>query len=208
MTTTESLLAVFAHPDDESLASGGLLALAAEHGARVTVLSLTRGELRRSAAEGGHDAGGAVRARELEAAGRVLGVHESRTLGYRDGCLPWEDAGAIERDVEDAIARAAATIVVTFDEDGLYWHPDHVATHQRVTAAVRAMGERAPALFYVTMPPGAMAGVGERARHPSGGLRRQRAAGDASARLPRRCRPKAGGASVSSVAGRGRSSIG
>lgn len=162
MTTTESLLAVFAHPDDESLASGGLLALAVEQGARVTVLSLTRGELRGRSGDGGQDAGGEIRARELEAAGRVLGVHESRTLGYRDGCLPWEDAAAIEGDVEDAIARTAATLVVTFDEDGLYWHPDHVATHQRVTAAVRALGDRAPALYYVTMPPGAMTRVGER----------------------------------------------
>jgi N-acetyl-1-D-myo-inositol-2-amino-2-deoxy-alpha-D-glucopyranoside deacetylase len=45
---------------------------------------------------------------------------------------------------------------VTFGDDGLYWHPDHVAVHERTTAAVAALGPDAPALYYVTMPSGAV----------------------------------------------------
>jgi LmbE family N-acetylglucosaminyl deacetylase len=46
--------------------------------------------------------------------------------------------------------------VITFDLDGLYWHPDHVAVHERATAAVAALGDAAPALWYASMPEGVM----------------------------------------------------
>ncbi|MEE2638184.1 MAG: hypothetical protein VYE68_13255, partial [Acidobacteriota bacterium] len=47
-----------------------------------------------------------------------------------------------------------AKVVITFDADGLYWHPDHVAVHERVTATVAGLGDAAPVLIYVTMPLG------------------------------------------------------
>jgi N-acetyl-1-D-myo-inositol-2-amino-2-deoxy-alpha-D-glucopyranoside deacetylase len=60
-------------------------------------------------------------------------------------------------------------VVVTFDEDGLYWHPDHVAVHERATAVVAALGAAAPALRYVSMPEGAVRALVDAA---GGGARR------------------------------------
>lgn len=153
-----SLLAVFAHPDDESIACGGLLSQCAERGVRVSLLCATRGE---DATPLGEDRGALASKRgdELAAAGKVLGVAEVLLLDYPDGELEWlpeARAVALERDIADAARQAGADVVVTFDEDGLYWHPDHIALHHRVTAAVRALGQDAPALYYVSMPEGAM----------------------------------------------------
>lgn len=77
-------------------------------------------------------------------------------LDYEDGMLPWADADALEADIRQAIRRTHADVVITFGEDGLYWHPDHIAIHERTTAAVVALGDAAPALYYVTVPPGQM----------------------------------------------------
>lgn len=151
----QSLLAVFAHPDDESLACGGLLAWCAELGARVSILCATRGEM-------GWRAGrepGRVRTNELEAAARVLGVSDVVVLDYEDGMLPWTDTARLEADIRDAAIRLCPDVVITFGDDGLYWHPDHIAIHERTTAAVAALGDAAPALYYVTLAPGRMRAV-------------------------------------------------
>src|SRR5688572_5073494 len=155
-----SLLAVFAHPDDESLACGGLLARCAALGARVSLLCFTRGEwgqrprLRATLQDDGGL--GKTRTLELEAAAQVLGISDTIVLDKGDGMLPWVDAGTLEADIRDAIVQRSPDVVVTFGEDGLYWHPDHIAVHERTTAAVAALGWNAPALYYVTMPPGRM----------------------------------------------------
>jgi len=153
-----SLLAVFAHPDDESLACGGLIARCADLGAQVSLLCVTHGE---------HGQGtrlGEVRAQELREASRVLGIANLELLHYQDGMLPWVDGGHLEADIHEAIGRFNPHVVITFDEDGLYWHPDHIAVHERTTAAVAAMGANGPALYYVTMPPGCVRAVVQHAR--------------------------------------------
>ena len=193
-----SLLAVFAHPDDESITCGGLLAWCAHLGADVALLCLTRGEhgqdgrepVKRRARRGqdasrhgqdadrqgqdanrhGQDANpnepdagdlGRTRGRELECAAQALGVKKVTLLEHEDGMLPWLDAARLEADIEAAIRRRRPDAVVTFDEDGVYGHPDHVAVHERTTAVVEALDESAPALYYVTMPPGAMRAVAD-----------------------------------------------
>ncbi len=173
--TGRSLLAIFAHPDDESLACGGLLARCAALGARVSLICVTRGEwgpsagLRLRAGPSYGDGLGETRARELEAAARILGVTDVVMLDNEDGMLPWVDAERLEADIREAILERRPDVVVTFGDDGLYWHPDHVAVHERTTAAVAALDGDAPALYYVTMPPGQMRAVVESvaARSPS-----------------------------------------
>ena len=130
---THTLLAVFAHPDDESNAAGGTLARYAREGANVVLVSATRGELGIPGLA--TDAAGAVRERELRAASAALGACEVRFLGYRDGEL----AHADER---EAVARLAALlreikpqVVVTFGPDGISGHADHVAVSRWMTAA-------------------------------------------------------------------------
>jgi LmbE family N-acetylglucosaminyl deacetylase len=178
-----SLLAIFAHPDDESLACGGLLAWCAHRGARVSLLCLTDGRhgpdgtlpMRSGTPEDSRNGVGThlgeLRARELAAACRVLGVAELELLGHEDGMLPWIDRDAIEADIRRTIQRLRPDVVITFDEDGLYWHPDHIAVHERTTAVVAAAGVDGPALYYVAIPPGGMRAVvqhAERARSSQG----------------------------------------
>ena len=153
-----TLLAVFAHPDDESLACGGLLAWCADLGADVALLCVTRGQEGPGGAEGEL---GARRELELRAAALTLGVKDIVVLGYQDGMLPWVDAGQVDSDIRNAITRFCPTVVITFGEDGLYWHPDHVAIHERTTAVVASLGDGAPALYYVTLPAGRMRKVVE-----------------------------------------------
>jgi N-acetyl-1-D-myo-inositol-2-amino-2-deoxy-alpha-D-glucopyranoside deacetylase len=150
-----SVLAVFAHPDDESLAAGGALALSAARGHRVSLLCLTRGE-GRSVLISDAEAVAHIRARELADAARHLGMTTVRLETFRDGYLPWEDATAVQAHIRTMIDDVQADVVVTFDEDGLYWHPDHIAVHQHVMGVVAAMGPAAPAVFCVTMPAGQM----------------------------------------------------
>ncbi len=156
--TGRSLLAVFAHPDDESLACGGLLAGCAEFGARVTLVCATRGERgpRGHVAPNGTTPLRDVRALELAEAARILGVAEVILLDHADGYLPWVEASRLELEIRDVIARVRPDVVITFGADGLYWHPDHIAIHHRTTTAVASFGDEAPALYYVTMPRGAM----------------------------------------------------
>lgn len=155
------ILGVFAHPDDESLACGGCIARAAALGARVVLVSLTQGEA--GPTDGDAAALGARRAAEFAAAARVLGAEAAIVLDHADGMLPWLDHAAIERDIRALIATHRPAVVITFDADGLYWHPDHISVHERVTAAVAALGHDAPALFYVSLPPGQMRAVATRA---------------------------------------------
>lgn len=158
-----SLLAVFAHPDDESLASGGLLARCAACGVRVSLLCLTHGEHgpRDGQPEPGHDGERLrdTRARELAEAVRVLGIRDLVILDHEDGMLPWIEGARLESDILDAIRRFQPHVVVTFDLDGLYWHPDHIAVHERTTAAVAGLGPAGPALCYVSMPSGRMRAI-------------------------------------------------
>lgn len=156
-----SLVAVFAHPDDESLASGGLLAACAARGARVTLVCATRGDLR----AGDTDAAlGETRVAELARAALVLGLAEVVHLDHPDGYLPWVDIEAFDAALVRELQRLSPDVVVTFGADGLYWHPDHVVVHERTTAAVGALGEYAPALYYVTMPGGQVRRIVESCR--------------------------------------------
>lgn len=155
-----SLLAVFAHPDDESIASGGLLAWCAHLGADVSLLCMTRGE--RGKGTGAGDVG-RTRRRELEAAARALGIGTVTLLDHEDGMLPWLSSDLLRSGIEAEIRVRNPDVVLTFDADGLYWHPDHIAVHELTTAAVLVLGDAAPALYYVTMPPGSMRAVADHA---------------------------------------------
>jgi LmbE family N-acetylglucosaminyl deacetylase len=159
--TGRSLLAVFSHPDDESLACGGLLAGCAEFGARVTLVCATRGE---KGPQGHVAVNGAtplrdVRALELAEAARMLGIGEVVLLEHADGFLPWVEPTRLEAEIRDVIDRVRPDVVITFGADGLYWHPDHIAIHHRTTTAVATCAAPAPALYYVTMPRGTMRSV-------------------------------------------------
>ena len=154
-----TILAVFAHPDDESLACGGTLARLSDAGAKVVLLCASRGERGSSHGPEFNDQLGKVRAVEMREAARALGIADLLLLDYPDGELMWTRVSGFYADIVMAIRRYAPVAVVTFGRDGLYWHPDHIAVHERTTAAVRSFGAEAPALYYVAMRPGVLRSV-------------------------------------------------
>jgi LmbE family N-acetylglucosaminyl deacetylase len=165
-----TVLGVFAHPDDESLACGGTFARLTDAGARVVLLCASHGR-KGSVSDRAlvpDDDLGRVRAAELQAAAAVLGIADVMLFDHPDGDLRWADERQLLAEIVDAIRRHRPDAVITFAEDGLYWHLDHVGIHERTSDAVATFGADAPALYYVTLPRGSMRGVVESA-HAAGG---------------------------------------
>jgi LmbE family N-acetylglucosaminyl deacetylase len=160
-----TVLAVFAHPDDESLACGGTLARLSDAGAHVVLLCASygrRGWISDPALVPEGDLG-RVREAELREAAKTLGVAEVIMCDHPDGDLRWADVPELHSEIVSAIRSYGADAVITFAEDGLYWHLDHIGVHERTMTAVRSLGDRAPSLYYVTIPKGTMHGVVEAA---------------------------------------------
>ncbi|MEU6610188.1 PIG-L family deacetylase [Streptomyces shenzhenensis] len=133
-----SLLAVFAHPDDESLSAGGVLARHAAAGARTAVVTATW-------------AADTPRAAELAEALRILGAGKPRLLGYADARVPRSAPGRprfCDAPLDEAVRRLVTHIrefrpdvVVTHDAyGGLPGHPDHVHTHRVTVLAAQTAG--------------------------------------------------------------------
>ena len=153
-----TFLVVFAHPDDESIACGGTLARLADAGARVVLICASRGEkgsISDRALLDGHELG-SVRARELHDAASVLGISEVVLYEHPDGDLRWAEVPQLHVEIVLAIQKYRPDAVITFGEDGLYWHLDHIGVHERTYTAVKSFGPYAPPLYYVTMPPDVM----------------------------------------------------
>lgn len=133
------LLAILAHPDDETLGLGGTLARYAAEGVETHVLTATRGERGRFFTDEDRPSDeevGRVRETELRRACAALGVHELHLLDYVDGELdraaPQEAIGRIV----DVVRRVRPQVAVTFDPFGAYGHPDHIAISQFAAAAL------------------------------------------------------------------------
>ena len=153
-THTRTVLAIFAHPDDESLMCGGTLARLADAGVRVVLICATRGEQGSTSDPSLVPEGdlGSVRVRELTEAASVLGISEVLSLDHSDGELRWHHVAEFHADIVAAIERYRPEAVITFAENGLYWHLDHIGAYERTLTAVQTFGAAAPPLYYVTMP--------------------------------------------------------
>ena len=142
--TSRRLLAILAHPDDESLGAGGTLARYAAEGVETHLVTATRGEAGRYYGDRprpGDDEVGRVREAELRAAAAVLGVRDVRVLGHPDGGVDGVPVAGILPELVREIRRVRPQVVVTFDPWGAYGHPDHVAVSQLATAAVVAAAD-------------------------------------------------------------------
>jgi LmbE family N-acetylglucosaminyl deacetylase len=139
MAATLRLLAVLAHPDDESLGVGGTLARYADEGVQTHLLTATRGERGRFFLNDDRPDDvevGRVRERELHAAAGELGLHSVEILGYGDGALDRAPATEATARVATHIRRVRPDVVISFGFDGAYGHPDHIAISQITTAAI------------------------------------------------------------------------
>ena len=158
------LLLVHAHPDDESIGTGATMAKYAAEGAHVTLVTCTLGELGEiipaelaHLAAGREDRLGEYRIGELTAACEALGVTDHRFLG---GPGRWRDSGMMgtpdnddprcfwRADVDEAARELAAVIrevrpqvMVTYDGNGFYGHPDHIQAHRVAWRAFRLAGD-------------------------------------------------------------------
>lgn len=149
------VLGIFAHPDDETLCAGGTLAKYASAGAEVRVVSLTKGGAGqiRDAGVATRATLTAVREKEFHAAGKHLGLTESRCLDYVDGELSDIDAQALVELVAQLLDELGPDVVITFGPDGFSGHPDHVAVGAAVTAACYGRRSSAPIrLFHCHRP--------------------------------------------------------
>jgi LmbE family N-acetylglucosaminyl deacetylase len=161
-----TLMAVHAHPDDEA-SGGGILAAYADEGVRTIVVTCTNGEFGDAPGgikpgQDGHDEDEVARLRltELKESARILGVGDLEMLGYHDSGMPdWEYRNRPDafcniplEDVADRIGELIVKyrpqVLVTYDDQGAYQHPDHVHASQAAQAAAKATG--VPAKVYLS----------------------------------------------------------
>jgi LmbE family N-acetylglucosaminyl deacetylase len=148
-------MCVLAHPDDESLGTGGTLAKYAAEGVETYLVTATRGEHGRFGTTSVRPVDavvGETREAELRAAARELGVREVVVLGYPDGGVDAVSPVLAQEAIAEHICRVRPQVVVTFGPDGAYGHPDHIAISQLTTAAVVRAARREHAvskLYYM-----------------------------------------------------------
>lgn len=171
-----SILFVHAHPDDESIGTGATMARYAADGAHVTLVTCTLGEegeihvpelAQLEAAQA--DQLGGYRLVELERACQALGVSDHRFLGgagrYRDSGMMGTPANEHPRcfwraDLDEAagllveiIREVRPQVLVTYDPNGFYGHPDHIQAHRVAMRAAELAGADAPEKIYWTAVP-------------------------------------------------------
>lgn len=134
-----SVLAVVAHPDDESFGLGAVLGAFSHAGAAVTVLCFTRGEASTLDGEVVGDLA-TVRAEELATAARELGVGTTVLGHHPDGALSTIAPSILIAEVAETIRRYGAEGLVVFDTSGIAGHPDHIAATDAALGAADATG--------------------------------------------------------------------
>jgi LmbE family N-acetylglucosaminyl deacetylase len=144
MSENLKLMCVLAHPDDESLGTGGVLAKYASEGIETHLVTATRGQrgwLGPWKIYPGLKALGKIREAELQNAARELGIHRVYLLDYVDGQLDQADAKDAIAQIVGHLRRVQPQVVVTFDQYGAYGHPDHIAICAYTTAAIMAAAD-------------------------------------------------------------------
>jgi mycothiol S-conjugate amidase len=139
------MLASFAHPDDEAFGVAGSFRKYCDEGVKTALICATRGE------EGEisdpslatPETLGEVREKELRTAARIMGVEDLTILDYRDGSFSQADEREATSRLVCEIRRLRPQVVITFDAQGGYGHPDHIAIHRLTVAAFKEAGDPA-----------------------------------------------------------------
>ena len=174
MTTAPTLVCVHAHPDDEALFTAGASLHYAALGYRVVLVTCTNGQLGfddqgRPGPDPAHDVAvtKALRAGELQRGAHLAGFGRSVSLGYDDsGMMGWPqnanprafmncNVDATARTLAALFDEVGATVVLTYDENGFYGHPDHVMANV-VTRRALASASTVERLYYPVAPRGVL----------------------------------------------------
>jgi len=176
---TKSLLLVHAHPDDETINNGATMAKYVAEGARITLVTCTRGEEGEvlvpelaHLASSQDDALGPHREKELAEAMKIIGVSDHRFLGAPHRI--WRDSGMMgtepnsrsdvfwSANIDDAaqelvkiILEIRPDVLITYDTNGGYGHPDHIQAHRvamRAAELARSAGWSIPKIYWNTIP--------------------------------------------------------
>ncbi|MDQ2811144.1 MAG: PIG-L family deacetylase [Actinomycetota bacterium] len=159
MAETRTMMAVHAHPDDEASSTGGVLAAYSAQGVRTVVVTCTNGEFGDGPGgvkpgQDGHDEQAVARQRlaELRASCTILGVTDLELLGYHDSGMPdWEYKGRpdafcnvpeadVAARISGLIEKYRPQVLITYDDQGPYQHPDHVHASRSAQAAFANSG--------------------------------------------------------------------
>jgi len=153
------ILVFFAHPDDETMLAGGTLALLDRQGAQVHYYCATHGE--------GGEAGepplcsqaqlGRLRSQEATCAVRALGGKSLTFLGYIDPLVGGDgelgaythDLTGLSQQIADILSQQKPDAVLTHGSNGEYGHPGHILTNQALLEAIKYLGKKSPAVYYV-----------------------------------------------------------
>ncbi len=183
-----TIMAVHAHPDDEAIGTGGILARYADEGVRTILVTCTGGEVGEIADSSlaSPENLAQVRERELRQACEILGLSHLELLGYRDSGMAGtpdneHPAAFATADLEQAVGRLVALVrryrpqvLVTYDENGFYGHPDHIKANQITVRAYATAGDPAAypdqglepcspsKLYYLAIARSSLARFGER----------------------------------------------
>ena len=150
MNDTLKLMAILAHPDDESLGNGGILGKYAAEGIEIHLVVATRGERGWPGKESeypGEEALGKLREAEVRDAAAVLDLHSVHFLGYIDGELDTAHPAEAIAKIVGHLRQVRPDVVVTFGPYGGYGHPDHIAISQ-FTAAALVEAANPASLYY------------------------------------------------------------
>lgn len=143
MTDKLTLVAIFAHPDDEAFGTGGTLAKYAHEGVDVHLITATLGEAGQIAnpeLEFAHPIS-VVREQELRCACKRYGVKELHLLGYVDGQTTVAPQREAVYKIVKLLRQIKPQVVISFGPDGVYGHYDHLAIHRWATAAIKLAAE-------------------------------------------------------------------
>ncbi|SEN95636.1 PIG-L family deacetylase [Paenibacillus sp. OV219] len=145
------LLAVFAHPDDESFICGGTLAKYASEGVEITLVSATKGDMGRRMGNPPYlnrESMALAREQELREACDCLGIGRLIFFGIRDKTVEFEDEASLIERIEALIREVEPDVVLTFHEQ-YGGHPDHCAIGKAATAAFRRSADKSK-LYFIT----------------------------------------------------------
>ncbi|MFN8524161.1 MAG: N-acetyl-1-D-myo-inositol-2-amino-2-deoxy-alpha-D-glucopyranoside deacetylase [Chloroflexota bacterium] len=190
MSQPLTLMAIHAHPDDESISTGGILARYADEGIHTVLVTCTGGEVGEIAhptlasSEDLH----VVRESELRAACEILGIRTLELLGYRDSGMMGTEPNRhpdcfYQADLDVAVGKLVALVrehrpqvLVSYDENGFYGHPDHIYANRITVRAFERAGDPAwypwagttpwqpLKLYYTAVSRSRMAAFGQRLR--------------------------------------------